>query len=173
MAATISTFASSLDDLGIPVTRTDASSLDERIDELVAQPAVGVSLSDTFDDPSLSLAQTTVEIDPTPASLREATTGVTGARLGIGEYGSLVLRMTDRGSELVSLFVDRHVAVVRESDIVSEMKTAVDALDDEIGRTRGSAIIATGPSATADMGALVRGAHGPRDVRVLVLEEGA
>jgi len=32
-------------------------------------------------------------------------------------------------------------------------------------------ILATGPSATADMGGLVRGAHGPKEVHVVLLSE--
>jgi L-lactate dehydrogenase complex protein LldG len=32
-------------------------------------------------------------------------------------------------------------------------------------------VFATGPSATADMGELVYGAHGPREVAVLLVEE--
>jgi len=31
--------------------------------------------------------------------------------------------------------------------------------------------LATGPSATADMGALVRGAHGPERVHVLLIDD--
>ncbi|MXV60562.1 hypothetical protein GS429_00450 [Natronorubrum sp. JWXQ-INN-674] len=171
MTARLSSFESSLDELGVSVTRVDPGSLCERLDELITAPAVGVAPEEAFDDPSLSLAETAIEVDPTPAALREATTGVTGARVGVADYGSVTLSMTDRGSELVSLFVDRHIAVLRAADILATMEDGIDALDDEIGRTRGSSIIATGPSATADMGALVNGAHGPRDVHVLVIEE--
>ena len=173
MTTALSSFEASLDELGVSVTRATASTVSDRIEAAIEDPAVGVPLAETFDEPALSLAETSVDVDPTPAALREATTGVTGARTGIGDYGTLVLSMTDRAGELVSLFVERHVAVVREADVVADMETAVDALDDEFDRTRGSAILATGPSATADMGELVRGAHGPRDVQVVVLEEGA
>ncbi|SEW31139.1 LUD domain-containing protein [Natrinema salifodinae] len=171
MATTLSSFESSLDEVGVSVTYADRASFRDRIDETVTAPAVGVALEESFDDPALSLTDTTVEVDPTPAALRDATTGVTGAQLGVADYGSLLLTPTDQASELVSLFVDRHVAVLRESDVVSDMDAAVDAVYDEIDRTGGSAILATGPSATADMGALVEGVHAPRDVHVLVLEE--
>ncbi|MFC4440283.1 MULTISPECIES: LUD domain-containing protein [Natrialbaceae] len=175
MTARLSSLESSLDDLGVRVTRVDEDGFRELIDETVAAPAVGVALEETFDDPVLSLTETAVTVDPTPAALREATTGVTGAQLGVADYGSLVLSLTDRASELVSLFVDRHVAVVREGDIVADMDAAMDTLHEEFNRSDGSdsAILATGPSATADMGALVKGAHGPRDVHVIVLEAGA
>ena len=173
MPSKLSSFEASLEELDVRVTRVEKGAFRDRIDETVAAPAVGVALDETFDDPELSLAETSVTVDPTPAALREATTGVTGARLGVADYGSLALSLTDGASELVSLFVDRHVAVLRADDIVPEMDAAIDALDGEFERTRGSAILATGPSATADMGELVRGAHGPRDVHVVLLEGGA
>jgi len=70
----------------------------------------------------------------------------------------------------VSLFVDRHVAVLDEADVVPNMEAAFERFGAEIPDTYGDAIIATGPSATADMGALVKGAHGPSEVRVVVVE---
>ncbi|WP_276274059.1 LUD domain-containing protein [Haloarcula litorea] len=168
-----SSFAASLADLGVTVTRTDTADVRNRIADIVTEPAVGVALDETFDDPAYSLADTPVTVDPTPAALRAATTGVTGAQLGVGDYGSLSLSMTDRASELVSLFVEEHVAVLRAADVVGDMETAIESLAEDIERTRGSTIVATGPSATADMGALVKGAHGPEDVHVVLVEEGA
>ena len=171
MATTpLSAFESSLDDLDVPVTRVSPGEFPCAVTDAVEGPAVGVELDDVGSD--VSLDGTPVDVDPTPAALREATTGVTGARLGVADYGSVVLALTDRASELVSLFVERHVVVLREGDVVPDMDAAVDALDEEFSRTRGSAVLATGPSATADMGALVKGAHGPREVRVVVLTEG-
>ncbi|WP_254533307.1 LUD domain-containing protein [Natrinema gelatinilyticum] len=171
MTIALSSFEASLDELGVSVTRTTADEFHEHIGEIVVEPAVGVPLEETFDDPAFSLVDTVVVVDPTPASLRQATTGVTGARMGIADYGSLVLSLTRQASELVSLFVERHVIVVSATDVVSNMDKAVDELHEEVNENGGSAILSTGPSATADMGALVKGAHGPRDVHVIVVEE--
>ncbi|SNZ15191.1 L-lactate dehydrogenase complex protein LldG [Natronoarchaeum philippinense] len=172
MASALSTFESSLDELGVSVTNTTAEAFGDRLDDVIVEAAVGVSLDRAFDEPDLSLDAAAVEVDPTPASLRAATTGVTGASLGVADYGSLALTLTDRASELVSLFVERHVAVVRAADIVADMDAAVEDLHETFNDEGGSAILATGPSATADMGALVKGAHGPKDVHVIVVEEG-
>jgi L-lactate dehydrogenase complex protein LldG len=101
--------------------------------------------------------------------LDAATTGVTAAGLAIADYGSLLLRATPDGSEPVSLFPDLHVAVLRASDIVPDMETALSRFGEDCRDRRQSAIVATGPSATADMGALVRGAHGPTEVHVVVV----
>jgi L-lactate dehydrogenase complex protein LldG len=108
---------------------------------MLDQPAVGVALR----DPDASLADTDV---------------------------SVVLPSAPAGAELVSLFVDRHVVVVDAEQVVPGMEAAFDRFG-EFVRDAGkpdSGIVSTGPSATADMGALVRGAHGPSDVRVVVLE---
>jgi L-lactate dehydrogenase complex protein LldG len=51
------------------------------------------------------------------------------------------------------------------------MPEAFSWLGERIREDRGSAVVATGPSATADMGALVRGAHGPKEVHVVILDE--
>jgi L-lactate dehydrogenase complex protein LldG len=49
------------------------------------------------------------------------------------------------------------------------MAAAFEWLGEVLRETRGSAVLATGPSATADMGALVQGAHGPKEVHVVVI----
>ncbi|MFC6964832.1 LUD domain-containing protein [Halocatena marina] len=172
-SATLSQFEDSLSEKGVSVTRVCTSSFQQHLNKLVDAPAVGVALGDTFDNVSLSLSETDVTIDPTPAELRSAEIGITWASIGIADYGSLVLTLTDAGSELVSLFVERHIVVIREADLLDSMKSAIDVVATEFNHTPQSAIIATGPSATADMGALVKGAHGPRDVQVLILTEDA
>jgi L-lactate dehydrogenase complex protein LldG len=157
-------FASRVADYGVAVTRVSREEATGAVAETVTDPAVGTRLP--FDSVSLPEGVTT---DPTPAELNEAVTGVTGASLAIADYGSLVLRSDEGGSEPVGLFVDRHVAVLREGDIVPDMAAAFEWLGEELRETRDSAILATGPSATADMGALVQGAHGPEEVEVVVV----
>jgi L-lactate dehydrogenase complex protein LldG len=158
------TFVARATEYGIEPERVPPEEVRERLDALLQGPAVGTPLP--WEDVALPDAVTT---DPTAPELEAAVTGVTGAERAIAEYGSLVLRADEAGSEPVSLFVDLHVAVVREDDILPDMAAAFEWFGDELRETRDSAIIATGPSATADMGALVQGAHGPKDVEVLVV----
>jgi L-lactate dehydrogenase complex protein LldG len=49
------------------------------------------------------------------------------------------------------------------------MPEAFDWLGDEFRAKRDSVVLATGPSATADMGALVQGAHGPKTVDIILV----
>jgi L-lactate dehydrogenase complex protein LldG len=157
-------FTASASEYGVNCRRVAPGSASELISDLVTDPAIGTPLP--WDDVSLPPDVTT---DPTVADLDRAVTGVTAASLAIAEYGSVVLRADDHGSEPVSLFTDRHVAVVREADIVRDMPAAFEFLGEALRETRDSAIVATGPSATADMGSLVQGAHGPKEVEVLVV----
>lgn len=159
-------FEDSLADLEVALTRTSPSEFESTMREVVTGPAVGTPLP--FEGVSLP---EWIDAEPSPATLEAATTGVTAAALGIADYGSVILPSTSAGAEQVSLFPDRHVAVLREEDLVADMPTAIERLGPVL-RDGNSAIIATGPSATADMGALVKGAHGPKAVHVVLLEWG-
>ncbi|MFB6160639.1 MAG: LUD domain-containing protein [Haloferacaceae archaeon] len=151
------------------VTTTPASFATD-LTALVESPAVGAPLP--FDDPALALPDA-VPVAQTPADAAGAHTGVTGATLGIADYGTVVLAADADGTEPVSLLPERHVAVVRAADVVGGTADALAHLGPRLRDERGSAVLATGPSATADMGSLVYGAHGPREVTVLVVRDGS
>lgn len=163
-AETYDLFETRAGEYGVELTRVSPGEAADAIAAAVEEPAVGVALP--WEDASLPEG---VGTDPTPAELDEAVTGVTAASLAIADYGSIVLRQDVHGSEPISLFIDKHVAVLREEDIVPDMEAAFAWLGEEFREARDSAIIATGPSATADMGALVQGAHGAKEVEVVVL----
>ncbi|SFB71784.1 L-lactate dehydrogenase complex protein LldG [Halobiforma haloterrestris] len=165
MTTTVERFETALEDLEVPVRRTTPAAFDETLGRVANEPVVGTPLP--FEGVSLPAW---VDDEPTPGALESATTGVTAASLGVADYGSVVLPSTPEGSEPVSLFPERHVAVLRERDLVADMPTAIERLGPEL-RDGGSAVIATGPSATADMGALVKGAHGPKEVRVVLITD--
>lgn len=164
--STVATFESSLEEHAVETTRVSPAEFEDALADAIEEPAVGARLPVE----GISLDGTPVALDPSPADLDAAVTGVTGARLGIADYGSLVVGSSPDGSEPVSLFCDRHVAVLAAEDVVPDMSAAFDWMATEVGDERESAVIATGPSATADMGALVRGAHGPKRVDVLIVE---
>lgn len=174
----VGTFADALRDHDASLTRTDPGGFADALADLVEPPAVGAPLP--FDDVSLddvSLDETSpggvgVETELTTATVRDAATGVCAAGFAVAETGSVVLQPTARGEEPVSLFPERHVVVVREADLVPDVATAFDRLADEFAAGRDDAVLATGPSATADMGELVQGVHGPTEVHVLLVAGG-
>lgn len=162
----LSTFVESARRVDATVTRTDTAGAEAVLAETITEPAVGVGL----DVEGVSLADLPVTLDPSGADVVEAATGITQAALAIAEYGSVVIRETG-GEEPVSLFGETHVAVVAASDVVPDMPSAFRAFGEWMRTESADAVLATGPSATADMGALVTGAHGPRAVHVLLVED--
>ena len=165
--ASVDEFADSLRAEGVTFDLVDGESFPAALDAAVEPPVVGSALP--YRDLTEDLPD--VVLDPTPAQLHAARTGVAPVGLGIAARGTLVVQSDGNGTEPVSLFPERHVGVLRASDIVADLPAAIDWLVDEFAAGRTSAVLATGPSATADMGELVYGVHGPKDVHVLVLED--
>ncbi len=165
-AARLDRFRAGLDRHAVTVTETTPETFDADLADALAPPVVGVAL------PFPGLALPASAARPTPAALDDAVTGVTAARLGIADYGSVALRGGD-GTEPASLFVERHVVVLRAADVVDGMADALAALGPRIRADRSSHVLATGPSATADMGDLVLGAHGPAEVHLLLVRGAA
>ena len=164
-----STFTERLAGLDVEVTAGPPEDCRDLIDDVAGEPAVGVPLGDA----DLSLPAR-VDTDPTAAALRAAHTGVTAAEIGVADYGSVAIRSDPNGTEPVSLFVDHHVVVLHERDLVSGMREAFEWLGPNARDEDADVVFATGPSATADMGDLVTGAHGPKTVHVvLVTDDGA
>ncbi len=92
--------------------------------------------------------------------------GVTRATMGIAETGTIVLTDRDTPNRLAALAPWVHVAALRESEIVRDVRQAMAAFDDDP-----SIVFVTGPSKTADIeGILIEGVHGPGKQACLLLE---
>jgi L-lactate dehydrogenase complex protein LldG len=92
-----------------------------------------------------------------------ADSGLTLVDRAVAETGSLVLSAGGGRARLASLAPPRHVALVREDQIVSSLDEALAGLT---GRT---SVLISGPSRTADIaGILVRGIHGPKELIVAI-----
>lgn len=160
------TFESALSRIDVRLTQTTAAQFRDTITNLLEPPAVGVPLP--FGGVSLPNA---VETAPTPGELEAAATGITAAEFAVADYGSIAIRSSPAGEEPVSLYTDVHVAVIAASDVLPNMKAAFDRLGDDARADDADTVLATGPSATADMGALVTGAHGPKAVHAVVIDD--
>ena len=166
----LSAFTASLDRLGVGWTRCSADGFAAALARVADAPAVGTALP--FEE--VTLDGSGVVVGAPLEAVKAARTGVTAAVMGIAAYGSVVIQhgaTAESGAEAVSLFPERHVAVLRASDVVPDLPSALARLAEAIRAGRTSFVIATGPSATADMGALVKGAHGPREVHVILLDD--
>lgn len=104
----------------------------------------------------------------TKADLDGVDAVVTRAMLGVAETGTVVLdHGVGQGRRMISLLPDRHVCIVRESDVVPGVTQAVAVLDPARPQTWIS-----GPSATSDIElSRVEGVHGPRHLHVVLVAE--
>lgn len=103
-------------------------------------------------------------------ALDEAGAVLTTCRVAIAETGTLVLDGgPGQGRRVLSLLPDRQVVVVLAERVVHSVPEGVAVLRDVA--TRPLTWI-SGPSATSDIELVrVEGVHGPRDLRVLVVED--
>jgi L-lactate dehydrogenase complex protein LldG len=163
----VDTCERSLESVNTTCKRTAAAEFAEVLTGLLEEPSVGAPLP--FE--GVSYDGTPVVADPTMSDLKAAKTGVTPVSFGIADYGSVIIESTENAEEPMSLFPERHVAVLARSDVVDDMSAAFERLGDRIRGDGHDRVIATGPSATADMGDLVLGAHGPREVTLVILED--
>ena len=106
---------------------------------------------------------------PDSEQLVHSAVGVTEAFAGVARTGSVCVDVNYQRTGLVSLLAPLHIAVVAAENIVPQPRDLFrpDVLNGE-GLMREFVFI-TGPSATADMGPLVRGVHGPHRLHVIVV----
>ncbi len=103
----------------------------------------------------------------------EVRVGISGVSAALAATGSLVLESGAGRHRNVSLLPDVHIALMRAEQILPDLETWQD-LQKEAGYpafTKSSnTTLITGPSKTADIAhQLVRGAHGPRELHVMIL----
>lgn len=95
--------------------------------------------------------------------------GLTGASAGLAATGSLVVLSGDGRHRLTSLLPDVHVVVLLASQIVPDLEQWIRSNPDAF-REPSNTVIITGPSKTADIAQeLIKGAHGPRQVHILLI----
>lgn len=106
----------------------------------------------------------------TKLELAACDVGVTEAFAGVARTGSVCVTVDHNYSGVISLLVRMHIAVLsaetiteRPGDLFSPQFLNGKALQRNL-------VFVTGPSATADMGPLVRGVHGPHQLHIIVLE---
>ncbi len=110
--------------------------------------------------------------NPSDEQLARADAGITEAFAGVASSGSVCVAL---GTPLVaagSLLMPLHIVLLPAERIVERPRDLFD--EERLGGEgmRRNLVFITGPSATADMGPLVRGVHGPHRLHILLLEKG-
>lgn len=108
--------------------------------------------------------------NPDDKQIAGAKYGISDCFAAVARTGSVCVSMTDKMGGSYSLYTSVHIAVVdsdtlvaRPRDIFSQSPLREKALTRDF-------VLVSGSSATADMGPLVRGVHGPGKLHVIILK---
>jgi len=108
----------------------------------------------------------------------DADVGISGANLAIAESGTLVLVSNEGNARLVTGLPPVHIALVTAEKFVETMEQATTLLKALITGSSGHKMTSyvsfiTGPSKTTDIEKeLVIGVHGPKEVHIVILDNG-
>jgi L-lactate dehydrogenase complex protein LldG len=106
----------------------------------------------------------------------QAYIGITSADYCVADCATLVMQTQANHPRMVSLLPSIHIAVIRSNQIVADLQTLYQKLDaaqqDGQDSLTNSTTFISGPSKTADIElVMVTGAHGPREVHIIVIDE--
>lgn len=106
------------------------------------------------------------------ARLGSTDVGITGCDCLVARTGSVVLTAQSGFGRALSVLPPAHLVVARRTQLVAEVRDALQLLERRHGKMWPSMVtFITGPSRTADIEKiLVLGAHGPRELHVLLLD---
>lgn len=117
------------------------------------------------DDYSLEKLRTRIDDVESPESIEF---GVTSARILVARTGSIVLDCRSAGGRRLSVLPPAHIVIASANQVTQSLDDAFAHINDNASY----ATIITGPSRTADIEKiLVLGAHGPKRLIVLLLDD--
>jgi L-lactate dehydrogenase complex protein LldG len=108
-----------------------------------------------------------IHIQPDEKLLAAGYTGITDVFAGVAETGSIALSNVHDLSGPVSLFTSRHIALLDAHKLYARPRDLFE--DESLADLMTNMVFITGPSATADMGKLVRGVHGPGRLDIILI----
>lgn len=126
-------------------------------------------------DPELQylLTQSEVPFLSAEDSIPEMKVSVTGCEFLMARLGSIMVSSRSESGRRLHVFPEVHVVVAYTWQLVPDLKEALSAMKEKYGTQIPSMIsVITGPSRTADIEkTLVMGAHGPRELFVILVEQ--
>ncbi len=107
---------------------------------------------------------------PSGEELKTVRTGVTEAFCGVASTGSVCVSLAEGMAGPISMLTRMHIVLLDARTIVPRPRDLFSPQGGHAVASRsGSFTFITGPSATADMGPLVRGVHGPGRLHIMIL----
>jgi len=107
--------------------------------------------------------------NPSDEQMAAVRVGVTDAFAGVAGTGSICVAIDESLSGSVSLYSREHIAVLDARLMVSRPRDLFSGEFFERSELPENFVFITGPSATADMGELVRGVHAPGRLHIVLL----
>ena len=103
-------------------------------------------------------------------NIKDLNVGVTSCEFIISRLGSIMV--SSKTSRRLNVYPEVHVVIAYTNQLVEDLKEAFDAIQDKYsGKLPSLLSVITGPSRTADIEkTLVMGAHGPRELFLILVE---
>jgi L-lactate dehydrogenase complex protein LldG len=122
--------------------------------------------------PALGLETQYTEDRPDSKSLEKCSVGVTACDALIGQTGSILLTARSAGGRALSVLPPHHLVIARADQLVPDLPAAFELLSARYVKNYPSFItFITGPSRTGDIERiLVLGAHGPKNLTVILIQ---
>jgi L-lactate dehydrogenase complex protein LldG len=116
------------------------------------------------------LTQAVVPFESGEESLKQLNVGITGCEFLIARLGSIMV--SSKTSRRLNVYPEIHVVIAYVNQLVDDLKDAFVAIQAKYaGKLPSMLSVITGPSRTADIEkTLVMGAHGPRELFVILVE---
>ncbi len=150
----------------------DSESLNHSLLESIGEEMAILSEPDYLSPDLFSIFKLNKNVitQPTKDQLSNVRIGITDAFCAIASTGSICVSLSKNLNTPASMLTRKHIAIVDSKTIISRPREIF--VNDKIIKKDliHSFSIITGPSATADMGPLVRGVHGPGKLHIIILE---
>lgn len=116
------------------------------------------------------LTQAGVPFESDEESLQTLSVGITSCEFVIARLGSIMV--SSKNSRKLNVYPEIHVVIAHSHQLVKDLKDAFEAVQAKYsGKLPSLLSVITGPSRTADIEkTLVMGAHGPRELLLILVE---
>jgi len=119
------------------------------------------------------LTQAGVPFESDEPSLAGLNVGITSCEFLVARLGSIMV--SSKNSRRLNVYPETHVVIAYVDQLVEDLKDAFESLHSKYsGKIPSMVSVITGPSRTADIEkTLVMGAHGPRELFLILIEKPA